>query len=309
MVFTSKQFYFNHESLIMNVNYKNFIKTFLTALAIGCVGFFVLVLLLQPVFSGKVILPQTFSIGSFQIHYYGTVLALAVIAGYWLATKRKKLFGIEDADSIIFWTLIGGFVGARAYHVISELPFYLQHPNLILVVWKGGLGIYGAGIGGALALYLYLRVRMKNNSNFLHLLDWLTPSIVIGQVIGRFGNFFNYEIYGGPTNLLWKMFVPATFRHSPYLSADYFHPIFLYESMGSFVILLILLRLKLPAGRLFLLWVLMYNAMRFLLEFLRVDSVIYGQIRVNAYVSLTLVLIAITVWKYLNYVEQNSSNS
>jgi phosphatidylglycerol---prolipoprotein diacylglyceryl transferase len=275
---------------------KQLLRIVITAVAIGVLGFFVAALLLQPFFTGHIILPQSIHIGKVGIQFYGMLLGLGALAGYWLAMRRKQIYQIssEIADNIIFFALLGGFLGARLYHIISELPYYLVRPSLIIAVWNGGLSIYGAALGGALAIYLYQYYGVKNRSltNTLNILDWLTPSIIVGQIIGRFGNFVNYELYGSPTNWPWKMFVPQAFRNPPYELNLYFHPLFLYEAAGSTMILVVLLKLNLRGGRLFLTWLLLYNVMRFFLEFLRVGSITYGGIRVNAFVSLALVIIS-----------------
>lgn len=282
------------------------IKIVLTAVAVGALGFFVTAFLLQSVFSGKIILPQSFGIGSFRIQFYGLLLGIAALAGYWLAMRRKKVYEISDeyADAIIFVGIVSGFVGARVYHVISQLDFYLSNPAQTIAIWNGGLSIFGAALGAVLGIYLYLKFSKSekdkeklNAKSFLNILDWLTPSLVVGQIIGRFGNFVNYELYGYPTNILWKMFVPVQFRIPPYELTQFFHPLFLYEAAGSTIILIIILKLKPRYGSLFLIWLLLYNVMRFFLEFLRLDSVIHRGIRVNALVAAALVVVAIALWR------------
>ena len=210
----------------MNVEYKNAIKTIITAILIGCVGFFVISWVLSPFFSGRFTLPQHVSLGGFRVQFYGAIIALAAAVGYWLALRRRVRYGIEkdDADVIILAIVIAGFVGARLYHVISEFGFYADNLLGVFAVWNGGLSIFGAGIGGVIAIYVY--VRYTSNYSMLHLLDWLTPSVVVGQIIGRFGNFMNYELYGSPTSLPWKMFIPVQFRTPPYELVQFYHPLF-----------------------------------------------------------------------------------
>lgn len=240
------------------------------------------------------IVPQYFTVGPLEIHYYGIFMALAVVAGYFLAVKRAGKYGInlERADNIIFWLIIGGFVGARLYHVLSSFGYYYIHPIDILKLWNGGLSIYGALIGGFLTLLLLEGAPQRGA--LLTKLDWLAPSLILGQIIGRFGNFFNYELYGYPTGLPWKMYVPPQFRLAPYQNFNYFHPLFLYEVLANAAILFLLLKVIKPAkaGALFFWYLLLYNAVRFGLEFLRVDSTYLAGIRVNAYVSLLLVFIS-----------------
>lgn len=281
------------------------LKTILLALVVGIASFFCVAWVLGPIFSGRIILPQSFVFAGLKIHLYGAIISLAVLSGYWLAMKRRNRYGVkkDDAESLIIIALVVGFVGARLYHVVSEFTFYLQHPIQIFEIWKGGLSIYGAALGGILAVYFFVKFYKKYS--FLQILDWLTPSVVLGQIIGRFGNFANYELYGTPTKLFWKMFIPVQFRVPPYELNQFFHPLFLYEIAGSLVILVLLLRLRLKTGYLFLLWLFLYNILRFFLEQLRVESVIYGNIRVNALVSLVLVLGAL----YFSYKLWNSKQN
>lgn len=290
---------------------KGLIRTLLTALAIGCVGFFAVVALLQPFFTGRLVLPQNINISGWSVQYYGIIIGLAAVAGYWLAVKRQKLLNItsEQIDTIALILVVCGFVGARVYHVLSELPYYLEHPLLSFAVWNGGLSIFGAALGGLLGLYIYNRYISKTPLPFLELLDWLTPGLVLGQIIGRFGNFMNYELYGNPTTLPWKMFVPIQLRIPPFELNAFFHPLFLYEAAGSAIILFLIVKLKLKTGQLFLLWLFLYNVLRFFLEYLRVDSIVYGGVRLNAIVALFAAGVAVLVWYRLYYFKNAISSS
>ncbi len=281
----------------------NWLKIVLTALAIGGVGFFVLFIFLEPIFSGSLILPRNINLFGLHIQYYGLILGAAALLGYWLSVRRAPVYEIksEDLDTIIFIVLVCGFIGARLYHVVSSFGYYLQHPAQIIAVWNGGLGIFGAGIGGIIGLLAYIKFSKKYS--LIQLLDWLTPAVVLGQAIGRFGNFFNYELYGYPTNLPWKMFVPEQFRLPGYEQVSFYHPLFLYEAMGSLVIFIILIRINPRTGHLFLLWLFLYNGLRFFLEFIRLDSVFHAGIRMNAVVAFGLAILAIIL-----YVKQNSHN-
>lgn len=248
------------------------------------------------VFSGNWILPQDFYLGPLKIRYYGLCMALAVLAGYLLARSRAQTFGLAltQADDIVFWSIVGGFIGARLYHVASSFPYYVQQPVDILKVWNGGLSIYGALIGGFIAVVVCIKV-LRIPFSILRVADWLTPSLLLGQIIGRFGNFFNYELYGYPTQLVWKMFVPSQFRYNGFEQFSFFHPLFLYEAVINAIFLFFLLKLEKKKkiftvpGALFFSYVFLYNIARFCLEFLRIDSTIYHTIRINAVVSAVLV--------------------
>ncbi len=265
------------------------------------------------VFSGSFALPQYFFIGSISVHYYGITMALAVGAGWWLASKRAPKYGIDTAkiDTFLLWLAFGGFVGARAYHVASSWRYYLEAPFDALKVWHGGLSIFGALIGGFIVIVFFgkklLTDKQFSNRNAsylppstLRLLDWLAPSVVLGQIIGRFGNFFNYEAFGYPSNLPWHMFVPEQFRPDGLLGFAFFHPLFLYEALGNACILYVLLKLGAKPstriarpGWLFFLYLFLYNAMRFALEFLRTDSTfLWAGVRLNVLVSAGLCLTA-----------------
>lgn len=256
------------------------------------------------VFSGQKILPQVFNIGFINIHYYGLFIALAVLVGFYISLKRAENFSLtkKQAEDILFWVIIGGFLGARIYHIFTSGVYYLENPGDTLKIWQGGLSIYGAVLGGFFVLWLSRNFFIFHFS-FLTYLNWLSPSLIVGQIIGRFGNLFNYELYGYPTNLAWKMFVPEAFRFPEFRTNNFYHPLFFYEQIGLLVILIFLTVYKQNFNQivkkfklldlnkgLFIYYVLLYNILRFALEFLRIDSVIFRGIRLNAMVSLALVL-------------------
>lgn len=279
---------------------------------------FGLILLVFTVFSGRYVLPQALEIGFFSIRYYGLVMALAVLAGYTLALKRAVAYGIttNEAERLIFWAVIFGFVGARLYHVASSWQYYAANPIRIFEVWSGGLGIFGAMFGGvvlAVCVWAFKSTYFQDKRiSILSLLDWGALSFVLGQIIGRFGNLFNYEAYGYPTVLPWKMFVPESFRPVEFLHQEFYHPLFLYEALGNIGILIVLLILEnknaknyvlnsgkpgtifpLPKGSLFFGYLFLYNSLRFFIEFLRTDSTwVYG-IRLNSATSLVLALVGL----------------
>jgi phosphatidylglycerol:prolipoprotein diacylglycerol transferase len=278
-------------------------------LIISFILFLGLVVFLRQVFSGAVILPQFFRLGPLVIHYYGLIMAFAAASGFYLAIKRAPRFGIEtkQAEDILFWVIVGGFVGARIYHILSSAGYYYLHPVDMLKIWNGGLSIYGAVLGGIFILWAIKRI-----SNIQYpistLLDWLAPCVLLGQIIGRFGNLFNYEAFGYPTNLPWKMFVPEIFRPIQFASSAFFHPWFLYEALGNAVILFFLLKIHKPkaAGEVVFLYLLLYNCLRFALEFLRIDSTFISGFRLNAIASL---VIAITGLVGLIYARRRAQTS
>ena len=238
-------------------------------------------------------------------------MALAASAGFYLAVKRSSAYGVsaKQAEDILFWVIVGGFIGARLYHVLSSAGYYAQNPIDILKVYNGGLSIYGAVLGGIITLWVYTRL-VTCHLSLVTLLDWLAPSVVLGQIIGRFGNLFNYEAFGYATNLPWKMFVPEQFRPEQFWNYSFFHPWFLYEALGNVIILFLLLKIgktKRP-GVLVFSYLLLYNLLRFALEFLRIDSTFIFGLRLNSIVSLTLVVLATLALVFIDKndkIEQN----
>lgn len=262
--------------------------------------------LMRPIFKGSYILSQTFSVSIFTMHYYGACMALALLVGWYISRQRSVIYGFskEFVDDMFFWVSLLGFVGARVYHVLSSLKYYWYHPFESLAVWNGGLSIYGAVIGGFAGLVIYKKIS-KSSFSILDALNLFTPGLILGQVIGRFGNFFNYELYGYPTQLPWKMFVPIEFRNEQFSIFTYFHPLFLYEAIGNLVVFCILYRIsyiKKGGGHLFLWYVLLYNVLRFGLEFMRIDSVFIGHVRQNAVVSMVCIVCAMYMLVRKNHV-------
>lgn len=253
-------------------------------------------------------LPQVFHVGHFAVHYYGLTMAAAVMAGFWLALKREKQFSLPQGtiDQVFLYLVVGGFAGARLYHVFSSLSFYLYHPLNILFVWQGGLSIFGAIFGGFAGLIIFLH---KNRSplSTLHsplftLLDWLTPSLLLGQIIGRFGNLFNYEALGGPTGLPWGLFVPEDFRPVGFENFAYFHPFPIYEQVLNLFLLLTLYFLEKKVfrgvlrGGVFGSYLLGYGFIRFFLEWQRLDhNIVFGFVPFNTLTSLFLAVLGLSV--------------
>ena len=238
-------------------------------------------------------MPEGFSIGPLFVRFYGIILMSGAVAGAFLAMREAKRRGYdpEIVWDLFIYLLIGGIVGARVWHILTPSPstgvtaaWYLSHPLDALAVWKGGLGIPGAVIGGLIALYIYAR---RTGINFAEWTDIASPGLALGQAIGRWGNFFNQELYGAPTNLPWKIFIDPTHRLPDYINVEYYHPLFLYESlwnlMNMFLLLWISRRFQdsLKDGDIFLTYLVIYPTGRFLLDFLRLDASLVGGININ----------------------------
>jgi phosphatidylglycerol:prolipoprotein diacylglycerol transferase len=217
-----------------------------------------------------------FQLGPLSIRWYGILMASAIALGFWLAHREARAQGLP-ADAILAaaqWAVLAGLVGARLYEVIFNWDYYGQYPAKILAVWEGGLAIHGGLIAGpAVGIWLAWRWRLP----ILKSLDVAAPSIAIGQAIGRWGNFFNQEAFGTPTDLPWKLYIAPLHRPAAYEQFEYFHPTFLYESLwdlGVFLLLVLWLRPRLRArpGALFFCYVWLYSLGRLLIESIRLDS-------------------------------------
>lgn len=228
-------------------------------------------------------------IGPLTIYWYGVLIVLGLLAGAYVATREARRKG-ENPDHVwngILVVAILGLIGARLYHVISSpqgtnvgLEYYLRHPSEIIGLRLAGLGIYGAVAGGLIGAWLYARVYKLD---FVKWLDIVAPGMFLGQAIGRWGNFFNQELYGFPSTASWGIPISAQnrlpmFPIDQYPETTRFHPTFLYESLGNFGSFLLVLWLsrrfgnRLLKGDLFLLWGVLYGLGRTLVEFQRPDA-------------------------------------
>ena len=249
-------------------------------------------------------MPEGFPLGPLFVRFYGIILMLGALAGAWLATREAKRRGYETEIvwDLLTYLLIGGIIGARLWHILTPPPssgvtaeWYLTHPLDALAIWKGGLGIPGAVIGGLIVLYFYAR---RNNLNFLEWTDIAAPSLALGQAMGRWGNFFNQELYGAPTNLPWRIFIDPDHRLAGYLDAEYYHPLFLYESIWNLANMFLLLWIsrrfadRLKAGDIFLTYLIVYPVGRFLLDFLRLDASLVSGININQTVMAVVAVFA-----------------
>lgn len=222
--------------------------------------------------------PVLVSFGSMHVYWYGLFVVLGVLAAMTVALRMaKKLnFSANKIFDFSFWVIVAGIFGARIYHVLLQWPYYSQNPNSIFKVWEGGMAIHGAMIGGLLVLFYF---SWKEKINFWLLAAIFAPGIALGQAIGRWGNYFNQELFGTPTNLPWGIPINLMNRPINYISSEFFHPTFLYESLGDLAIFIILFVLiskfiknkKSNYKIIFLSYLILYSALRFGTEFLRTD--------------------------------------
>ncbi len=249
-----------------------------------------------------------------MVNLYGILISFSILLCVLVARSLldKEDENIKDYKSkeeilwgISLWAIIGGIIGARIYHILSSLPYYLQNPLNIFALWNGGLGIWGAIIGGCLSVLIYLRKSQREEQqNILSWLDLLSVVLPLGQAIGRWGNFFNNEVFGIPTNLPWGLYVPINNRPIKYLTSTKFHPLFLYESFLNLIIFFILYFLykkhkdNVPKGTFLSLYLGSYSLIRFFLESLRIDSWKLGSLNVSQCISILVLSLSIIFIKY-----------
>lgn len=239
-----------------------------------------------------------FQILNYQVRWYGVFMFLAIICGVVVMLKIAKKFYEEYNEDFLydlaFILIISGIIGARLYYVLLDFRYYLKFPVEIFAIWQGGLSIHGTIIGALIGGGLFIK---KKGYNFLKTADLCTFGLITGQIIGRWGNFFNSEAFGLPCNLPWKLYIPLQARPINYVLYEYFHPTFLYESLGCLTILCILLTLKfkfkeLTSGTIFFLYLILYSCLRLCIETIRIDSVLsFGNIHI-AHIASVILLFA-----------------
>lgn len=241
-------------------------------------------------------IPAYISIGSAQIYLYSLFILAGIILGFLLARPEAKRFKIDGETLFIsiFYGLIPGFIGARLYHVIDQWPVYSQDLGAVFATWNGGLGILGALAGGAFGLWLYAR---RYRIPFLRILDIWAPSMLLGQALGRFGNWTNQEAFGQPTDLPWGIFISPEHRPEQYAGLTHFHPTFFYEAgfdfMGLAILLLLRPKLRTKPGAVLGAYLVIYGIGRFLVEFFRFDTAQVAGIALAHIISIGLVILGV----------------
>jgi len=255
--------------------------------------------------------PVAINVFGIKIYWYGIIIAASFLTASLLALKSCRKYDIETQNilDLMLYVIPAGLIGARLYYVIFNYQQFQNNWTEIINIRTGGLAIYGALIGGGLACLLYAK---RKKIAIFKLLDFLVPYIALAQAIGRWGNFVNQEAFGINTNLPWGMtgnmikyqivsrkyeLLSHGMKVNPYLPV---HPTFLYESIWNLFIALFLLwyrRKKDINGTIFLLYVILYSAGRFFIEWLRIDSLWLGSVRVSQLVSLVLIVCGIILFK------------
>ena len=279
---------------------------------------------------------QLVNLGFFSIKWYGLLIALSIILGLNLSKKLARYRGIDPhlVSEILPSLILSSIIGARIYYVIFEyrqfsgdnfftpikiFNIYLNIPSS-LAIWEGGIAIHGALLGGFLSIYLFCKSKKIPLKIFL---DLLMPSVILGQAIGRWGNFFNNEAFGIPTNLPWKVFIPLSNRPIIFANYQFFHPTFLYESLWNLLIFILLLYIfnkqnkdnSILPGLITCLYLITYSFGRFWIEGLRIDSLCLGGyppfceggLRIAQFISIFLFSSGL-IWLYFLKFKFNKAN-
>ena len=246
-----------------------------------------------------------FRLFDIDIYWYGIIIVAAIIISMLICQKNAKLFKIDFEDILNLYIILIpiSLIGARIYYIIFNLEYYLQNTIEIINIRSGGLAIYGGIIGGVLAIYVYSKFK---KIELLNILDLIAISLPLSQSIGRWGNFINIEAYGTETNLPWRM---GIYEKGIYKEV---HPTFLYESLATFIIFLILNKIKNKIkfkGQITYMYITLYSFARFFIEKLRIDSLMLVNIRISQILSLFLFVYfcSILVYKIINLKKKSQS--
>jgi len=261
---------------------------------------------------------MAFNFFGIDFHLYGLIIGIAILVAYQLSSHilKKTNYAQNEFDSLTIVTLISAVFGARIWHVFTDYHLYNQNILSALYFWQGGLSIIGAIVGIIIGIYLwqhYINKRNKQTISTLFFLDVLSFGLPFGQAIGRLGNYVNQELYGAPTNLPWAIQIDITHRLPGYLTTATYHPLFAYEliltTVGGLLVWFLYKNnqeklqnsskfLKLGSGNYFTLYALYYSAIRFFLDFLRIDKATthFFNLGIN---QITLILLSIVCALYL----------
>ena len=244
--------------------------------------------------------PIAFQLGPLAVHWYGILIAIGLFAGLGSALARCRKYSVssEKLLDIMLIATPAGIIGGRLYYVVFNLDYYLKFPGEIIATWHGGMAIHGVILFALATVFIYCRLE---KIKLLPVLDLLAPSLSLGQCIGRWGNFVNKEAYGIQTNLPWGININGV----------YHHPTFLYESLWDLCLMVFLLVLAKKTnykgdGRIFAVYLVIYSIGRFMIESLRMDSLMFFGFRTAQLVSLVMMVFGLAILWYVRRKKRSS---
>ncbi len=239
-----------------------------------------------------------FQIGNFSIHWYGLIFAFAVAVAYSVINKLSfcSTLSKKHIEASLYIALIFGIFGARFYHVADQWAYYSVNLIDIIKIWQGGIGIYGGLFGGLIGILFY---SFYKKFNPLLVFDLFSPAVLLAQAIGRWGNYFNQEAYGSPSNLPWAIKIDAVNRLRGFENFQTFHPTFLYESIlavvASAILIIVYRKNSQKIGLTVSLYLISYGLIRLFVEKFRIDTWQEGGIKIAQIISLLFVFAGIVM--------------
>lgn len=245
--------------------------------------------------------PILLDLGVIKIYWYSAMIFLGLLIGGWLILKEAERFNISEdfIVNLFFFTIPIAVIGARLYYVIFNWDYYSVNMSEIFMIWEGGLAIHGGMLFGLLWIIFYTK---KYKVNTFRILDMIVIGLIIGQAIGRWGNFFNGEAHGTATTLehLQSLHIPEFIINGMNIGGTYYLPTFLYESIWcllGFIILLVIRRLKyIKIGQTTAVYLIWYGIGRFIIEGMRTDSLLIGNFRQAQIISIIMVILGIVIF-------------
>ena len=234
-------------------------------------------------------------LGFVKIYYYSIMILIGMLLGIFLVYREFKRHKMDTSvlDNMAFYTILCGLLGARIWYVLFNFSEYKSNLLEVFAIWHGGLAIHGAIFGGLLFLFFYCR---KHKISFIKITDFVMPAVLIGQIVGRWGNFFNQEAHGTEVTraFLEKLCIPNFIISGMFIRGHYYHPTFFYESIFNLLLLIFILfirRKHIKTGTVLSIYLMCYGCIRFFVEGLRTDSLMFGSLRVAQLVSIAFYVI------------------